>query len=322
MVKHLFIINPNAGKSSRTNEIKSKIESLHLTSPYEIMVTKDSAQAGNAIKAYAQSFGGQLRIYAIGGDGTFRNAVAAAYPYENTAVACIPTGSGNDFIRSFETIPKERFLDLREMISGSVHKVDLLSVGDKKAINMISVGYDCAVAKEMERFKKLPLIGGSAAYDLSVLYCLINRMENKFSIIADGKQIENKCGSYLFALAANGRFYGGGFKAAPYSNMQDGYIDFIRVPSISRTKFLKLVTVFKSGKHFEDKRMDFIKLEHCKSMQIISANKIDVNVDGDIFTMNNPEIKILEKAVNIILPTETVLSQDKLKSVNACPITA
>lgn len=312
-MKHLFIINPSSGKNTNISALIGQINALHLTAPKEIHVTDSAQSATQIIKNTASTYGKDLRIYAMGGDGTFNTAVNAAYMYPNAAVAPIPIGTGNDFVRSFENIEKQRFLDLEEMVNGSVHKIDLLMVGNRASVNMVTVGYDCAVAKEMERFKQLPFVGGSMAYNLSLIYCLISRMKNYFTLIADGEEIKDTYQSYLFAIAANGKYYGGGYKAAPDSSMQDGYIDFIRIPTISRLKFLQLVSVYKKGEHFNDSRMDFIKLTHCKSLEIISPNLIDVNLDGEIIPMRNPKITINPKAAKIILPAVPVFSKQPSK---------
>ena len=49
-MKHLFIINPIAGRKDRTAQIRSGVESLILTDPYEIAVT-DGVGAATRIAA-------------------------------------------------------------------------------------------------------------------------------------------------------------------------------------------------------------------------------------------------------------------------------
>jgi diacylglycerol kinase family enzyme len=39
-------------------------------------------------------------------------------------------------------------------------------------------------------------------------------------------------------------------------------------------------------------------------MQFVSDKPIDINLDGEIYPMKNPTIRIIEKAMKIILPKQ------------------
>ena len=216
------------------------------------------------------------------------------------AVGCVPIGSGNDFIRTFENIPSEAFLDLSRQAVGDIRKIDLLQVEDRVSVNILSAGYDAAVCDNLERFKRLPLVNGSAAYNMSVVYCLARYMKNRYTLYADGEEVADEKRDYLFAIAANGRYYGGGFKAAPTAEPDDGYIDFIRIPTVSRLQLAKLVGIFRRGEHIE--KLPFCKLMRCRTLKITADKPVDVNLDGEIVKMRDPEIKILPKALNFIVP--------------------
>ena len=135
---------------------------------------------------------------------------------------------------------------------------------------------------------------------MSVVYCLARYMKNRYTLYADGEEIADEKRDYLFAIAANGRYYGGGFKAAPTAEPDDGYIDFIRIPTVSRLQFAKLVGIFRRGEHIE--KLPFCKLMRCRTLKITADKPVDVNLDGEIVKMCDPEIKILPKALNFIIP--------------------
>lgn len=306
MTRYIFILNPYAGKRDQTRQIREKLEVLKQRYLIEVVTTQYKGHATDIVVEKAKTYSEKLYIYACGGDGTLNEVVNGAWMYPHVSVGIIPIGSGNDFVRSFEDVPQENFLDLEKMINGNSVPVDLLFVGKKAGINVVSVGYDCAVAKEMERFKSWSVLSGTMAYKLSLIYCLISKMKHEFTLVADGKPVKDISNQYLFALAANGKFYGGGFKAAPKAKLSDGYIDFIRVPVISRCKFLRMVGKYKKGKHFDDPKMDFIRLERCKKLQILSHTDVDINIDGEIMQVKNPEIVLKRHAVKLIVPIKTV----------------
>ena len=307
-MKHLFIINPIVGRKDRTAQIRRGVESLILTDPYEIAVT-DGVGAATRIAAEfvsANAHEDDLRIYACGGDGTLTETAEGVFKSGGkAAVGVVPIGSGNDFVKSLGVPPKS-FRDLRAQTRGSVTEIDLLSVSDKNglartALNIISAGFDAAVAKGQERFKRLPLVSGSAAYNISLAQCLFTKRKHRFRINMDGVPFDSGDDPNLFAIAANGCYYGGGFRAAPYADLSDGLMDFIRIRTVSVIKLLGLVGKFRKGMHIETMK-DVTTFNRCKSIQLFSDEPIDVNIDGEIVPMIDPTIAVLPKALRIILP--------------------
>ena len=48
--------------------------------------------------------------------------------------------------------------------------------------------------------------------------------------------------------------------------------------------------------------MEQLKILLCKKIKIVTNEPICVNIDGEIVKMKNPEIKILPKKLNLIIP--------------------
>jgi diacylglycerol kinase (ATP) len=309
--QHLFVINPVAGKKDRSGLIRKAVERMLLIEPYEIVLTKCVGDATEIVKSRLENLSAEsfLRIYSCGGDGTLSEVVEGVYKADNSncAIGVVPIGSGNDFIKYFSEIPAEKFRSLPDMVKGKIDVSDVISVKDTEdgrehiSVNIVSAGYDAAVAKGMEKYKKLPLVSGKAAYNLSVVECLISKMKNKFTLVADGVEVKDKDSDYLFAICANGSYYGGGFKASPLSNIKDGLMDFIRIKTVSRLTFAAFVGSFRKGEHLT-KLKKYCTHMLCKELKIISENIIDVNIDGNIIPMKNPTISIIPKAIRLIMP--------------------
>lgn len=311
-VKHLFIINPVAGKKDRTEVISSAIKRvLPDEASREIRVTTCPSDATEIAREYILGAADDdfVRVYACGGDGTLSEVVLGIYRAgrSNCALGVIPIGSGNDFIKYYDEIPAEKFRSLADMVAGRTEEIDLLRVADcdggneRVSINIVSAGFDAAVAKGMVSYKRLPMVNGSAAYNLSLCKCLVNERKHVYHVVADGEDLEDPKQGYLFVIAANGRYYGGGFKAAPISNIQDGFLDLIRICSVSISKFIGLVGKFRQGEHIE-KLKEYTSHSLCKHIRIEAENPVEVNVDGEICEMKNPEISIVPRAVKLILP--------------------
>ncbi len=302
-VKHLFIINPAAGKKSAAEKLTSEIKSYFSAHPgeqYEIRLTEKADDAKGFV-AECKEFDGEVRVYACGGDGTFHEAVNGAVGIQNVALCPIPVGSGNDFVRTFEDIPPDRFLDISACINGTVIPCDAMKIGGVYGVNLISVGLDAVTCKLQKKAKRIPFIPGGAAYKLALGAAFITSMNTKMSFEADGVPLDLGSEYAAVGVFGNGRFYGGGFKATPYAEISDGLIDLVIVKKVSRLAFLRYVGMYKRGDHIEG--MPYVYYKRCKTVRVISEKLLPVQVDGEAFDMKDPVIEIVPAAIRLILPT-------------------
>lgn len=302
--KYLFIINPVAGKRNRSAMLHALIEKEMADqgiSDYDIHITTSAGDATEYTKKYLEenkeSF---VRVYACGGDGTLNETVNGVFGSDNAAIGVIPVGSGNDFIKSFPEYDEKDFLSLKRMIFGETKTIDAIRSCGRVSINIMSVGFDAATTKGMAKFKKLPLVNGSVAYDLSLVKCLFTSRKNRYAYEIDGKSVPDAEGDYLFTIMANGKWYGGGFNAAPNAEFDDGNIELIRIKTVSIPTLVKLVGLFRRGEHMDWK--DLVFSTKCKTVKIIAKDKIDLNLDGEIIEVKDPFVEIVPSSVKIILP--------------------
>ncbi len=302
-MKHLFILNSNAGKKSRVQELKDKISKLTLDGECVVKETKCHGDATEIVREYLSSTDDFVRVYACGGDGTANEAMSGMVEFENCALGVVPVGTGNDFVKSFE-FTKEDFLDLEKMVTGEIRVIDLLECSGHYAMNTISVGYDCAVAKQAQKIKRFPLMTGPTAYKVALVYCLFSKRKHTLVPFADDVKIELPQGykTQMMCIAGNGKFYGGGFKATPYADFNDGNIDFLSVPTLSLIQFAQLIGVFTKGEHIGHKKTPFIVHKKCKKLQFKDKQSIDIGLGGEIYNIKDPVITVLPSALKIIVP--------------------
>ena len=299
---HLFILNSYAGTKDSTPELKAQIEALCLPGAV-IEFTQGKGDAENIARRYAEK-GEPLRVYACGGDGTANEAVHGLLGHDNVALGLIPVGTGNDYVRSFPVDPKD-FLDLVKMTRGDTVRVDLLKCEDRYALNVVSVGYDCEVADRAQKNKRWPLMSGSFAYKLAIVQCLMTKRKHTFTPYADGRRIPVAEGfqTQMLAVAAKGKYYGGGIKATPYAEIDDGLIDFMAIPTVPITYFAWLMGSFTRGEHIDHpKAKRFILHEKCSELRLDNHGDIKVGIDGEMFVMKNPKITVVPKAFRVIVP--------------------
>lgn len=303
-MKHIFIVNPIAGKGDCKTFIIPKIEIACKSAKvdYEIYITKASGDAIKYVKDRASS-GENLRFYACGGDGTLFEIVNGAVGFSNVEIAIIPLGSGNDFIRIFGT--KETFLNIIAQFEGTVVDLDVIKCGDKYAINQCSVGLDGEICAKQAYFKKF--ISGESSYMASLLYCFFKKVKSTFTVTIDDDPPFTK--DVLFAVSGNSRWYGGGFKGTPLAIPDDGLIDFVIVEKdFNRLKMLTLINKYKEGQHLEWDRTIF---KRGKKMTIKSKKLAAINIDGECEYAYEATFEIVEKGVRFVIPSTSNYLKDK-----------
>ena len=300
-MKHIFVINPNAGKKDRFEEISSLLKKYDGIIDYETYRTTCKGDGREFVKNYLLTHPKEetYRFYAIGGDGSLHDVVNGAYEFPNAEVACYPSGSGNDFIKNFDN--HEGFRNLDSLINGHVKKVDLLKANNKVSINIFNYGFDGEVTFKMHRIKKWPLMSGKGAYNVAAFASLLLNMSTKMKITLDEEVIFDDKG--LLIAVANGHTYGGGYKCAPESKVDDGLIDVCLIKKISRFKAPSLMSIYKGGEHISNKKLEGkVIYKKCKHVTIESPNPVAYAIDGEVFREKFIDITILPLALNFVLP--------------------
>ncbi|MBQ8254920.1 MAG: hypothetical protein IJY94_05390 [Clostridia bacterium] len=234
----------------------------------------------------------ETHFIVYGGDGTINEVVSGivrAGAGDKALFSVVPTGTGNDFVKTFPE--KDRIYD-----------VDVLKYGNKYAVNIINFGFDSKVVIKTAKYKKA--FPGSAAYLAGVADTFFHKIGERWQI-----ELENEDGStekydeiFTLALAANCRYYGGGFYSAPLASYNDGLIDFIAVRKVSRGALLNLIGSYKKGTHLDPEtgkphaKFDkYLIYRRCKSVSIKGVTTLCS--DGEIEERSEAQISVLPSAV-------------------------
>ena len=296
-MKHIFIINPQAGKSSSFRALKKQIEDCFAACPqedYEICLTHHAGEGTEIARRFAQS-GEEVRVHACGGDGSAFDVLNGIMGFPNAAMGVIPRGTGNDFLKIFNN--QELFAQLDSQLSGEVVLLDAILAGDKYCLNQASMGLDAQVCAHKDKFRRWPLVGGQVAYVLALLYCFFSAIRNRFTVTVDHKPVAQ--GDYLLAVAANGRFYGGGFQSAPTAMPNDGEMECMTIKSVSRFRILSLLKKYSKGKHVG---LPICQYGRGKTMTVCSQKPTVYNLDGEVFYAQEITFQMVPDAVRFVVP--------------------
>lgn len=296
-MKHIFILNPNAGRGTVAKELEDKLSGTSFD--WQIYTTTAAGDAVRFIKNYCDTHEEPVRFYACGGDGTLHEVANAIYGYPQASMSCYPVGSGNDFVKYYGG--KERFLDPVALCEAPELPIDLIRVNNQYAINACHFGLDSCVAAMMNCIRHHKVLGGKRAYPISVLYAFFKGMRHRATVSADEELLCEK--EFLLCTAANGTHVGGSYRCAPRSDNSDGFMELCLVRRISRLRFLSVIKKYKEGSHLDDPSLKkYIVYRRCKSMQVNAPEGFVISLDGEVQKLSSFTAEIVPSAIRFAVP--------------------
>lgn len=299
-MRYVMIVNPAAGKQSAAETVLPAVRKFFVEQGLNPVcyLTREPREAIRLTEREAEK-GDPVRIFAFGGDGTLGEVAQGAAGKDHVEIGIFPCGSGNDYIKIFGTM--KDFLSPKKQLAGVSRPVDLIRSGLGISINLCSVGLDAMVALYMERIKRLPLVSGPAAYDLALLRVLFGRIGDNLRVRIDDSETFEGC--FVFALAASGQYYGGGYRGAPQAVPDDGLLDFILIRKPQLYQIPRLIGLYKAGKHMEAKEFkEILTFRRGKKMEIVAEKPVASNLDGEVALIKAARFQVLPGAVRFILP--------------------
>lgn len=300
-MKHIFIINPAAGKSNFFQSIQSELERNYRgTVDYEIYRTQKPGDATAYIKSYCAEHSEPVRFYACGGDGTLNEVANGVVGFPQASLGCYPCGSGNDFVKYYGG--KKFFMDLDAQLNATEEEIDLIRVGDKYAINAAHFGLDSCVARVMTNVRRKKIIGGKNAYTTGVVVALFTAMKNKCKVTVDGELLNPK-GTILLCTVCNGQYVGGSFRCAPRSVNNDGLLEVCLVKPMSHVKFMSLIKVYTEGTHLENPKLEpLLEYRRGKQIEIEAPEGFLYALDGELIEDSRFTVEVAPRAIRFAVP--------------------
>ena len=309
-LRHLFIINPAAGKKETTAQLEGMLAKLSF--PHEVAYTQQAGDAQRIAQEAAQA-GEPVRIYACGGDGTLNEVVNGAAGYDHVAITNVPKGTGNDFLRIFGANYRKEFYDLEALAAGPQKKFDLLDCNGKLGIDVVCCGVDARIGAGVHRYKRLFFVSGIGAYILSLLEQVLFKGMTQPMWVKMGDVEHN--GETTVVCVCNGRYYGGGFNPVPDAMPDDGIFDMLVIPGISLFTFARLVGKYAKGKYKQLSR--YILEHHGEEITFSSTQELVTVVDGEEMRGTHFTVRRSEKTVNFFYPAASSYALGKGSGTNS-----
>jgi YegS/Rv2252/BmrU family lipid kinase len=299
-LKHVFIINPHAGKKNQTSRIYEMADTLREKHGLECacMLTDRPGGATDIARKLAES-GEDLRIYACGGDGTVSEVANGIAGFPNAAMSVIPIGTGNDFLKNFGA-DLEKFQDVENLWDGEVQPLDLIDCNGRLCLTIACSGLDARVAEDVHRYGDSPALSGMGSYIAAVaVNFLASAISRTWTVTLNGgKPVTDR---FTLISLCNGRYYGGGFFPMPEARMNDGILQALIVRKVTRPEFLRLVGPYSKGKH-RQLPPRLIQAVEVKELRITADEDIVTSLDGECFRSREVVMRLSEKRLNFFGP--------------------
>jgi len=276
-MKYIFIVNEKAGKA-RHKKILPNIEAECKAKniDFEIRYITNEKSGYDIALEYKDK---EYVIYVVGGDGTLTITLPALIGTKNK-LGIIPAGSGNDTYRAIKDMKNKETL------------IDIGKINERYFINVACTGIDAEVANNIDKLRNT-IIPTSQLYNASIVYTFIKFKHKKMKLKTNIKNIESK---YTILSICNGSYYGGGFKIAPKSRIEDGLLDIYYAEEMSKIKMIPLILKLKKGEHEGKRRVHKFRTNH---VELDFNEDVTFNVDGEKLTDKKFIIDVLPKAITL-----------------------
>ena len=284
-----FIVNPVAGTGFALKTmagIEKVLKERH--HPYRVFRTEYPGHATQLAQNLANDQDVRA-VVSVGGDGTAFET-AAGLAGSRKPMGIIPAGPGNDFIKT-AGIPKDPMAALELIMRGTASPVDIGRMNNGYFLNVCGTGFDVTVLDNAQSLKSR--FRGLLPYFLGLLKAIFQYKPVHLKLIIDGKEEE---GNYLICSVANGQYIGGGIPICPAADIRDGRLNLVLVESVPRWKIPFYLPGLLLGKI-----LSFRVTRHCLAEEIfMEGDNLRVNVDGEIFPMNQSRFSVRKSILNLI----------------------
>ena len=235
-------------------------------------------------------------VFAMGGDGTLREAAAGLLGTE-VALGPLPAGTANVLVRSLG-LPRRTLAAARAMATARPRPIDVGRVGEELFLMMASCGLDSAVIARQSSFLKK--IMGRAAFALRGVasWWSYGYPEIHVRHRAAGRGGKQLRGSLV--VVANIPCYGGDFRIAPAADFGDQRLDLVVFRGGGRIATSGFARDLVLGRH--TRRAD-VTTDRVEEVTIEAPDDVRLQIDGDVLVAPSPwTVRLAAERLRVLLP--------------------
>jgi diacylglycerol kinase (ATP) len=303
----------------------------------EIAFTEKSGDGTNLTRNFIKK--GYKKIVAIGGDGTI-NEVANGFfeedirihgggsseynnkdndsfltqavfkPINSAAVmAVFPCGTRNVLVKSLD-LPADFAECCLNFETYKLQKVDVISVKatnienhSKTAMRIYLNAAEIGIGAEViDKAKKVrSVVNNRLISTVTGLVTTVPTYESSLCEISIDDGHESILTKMTMGIVANGKFLGGGFKAAPEANVLDGLLDVVILKESSSLEMIENFLNIKDGNYTNEGDVFYRQAKKVSIKSKEENRDITVTIDGEPIGILPATFEVLQNALTILM---------------------
>ena len=286
------MFNPAANRGramARRKVISSFLEKQREIEPVW-HVTERPGHASRIVESLPEG----VLVVAIGGDGTVHEVAAACVGTDRT-LGVLPLGSGNCYVQALG-VGTNLGRPLEILVRGKTGIVDAGEVNGVRFNDGLGIGFDAEVAARVAHAPRY--LGGFGRYLWSVLRLLPDfRCREIILKLDDQNVIASKT---ILVAVALGTTYGGRFKLAPTSCLDDGLFDVVWSEELGRAEAASLIPAVLRGSHLKYPKIHFAR---AREVEVGFSEATLAHVEGEMLAPARTfRAKVLPGALRVVVP--------------------
>lgn len=285
MTRTLLVVNPRSANGTTARVWPSLLARARaVLGGAEAVLTEGPFHAAELARRGLRD--GFDRIVAVGGDGTNHEVVNGFFDRgrpvrPDASFACIPRGTGCDFLRTFGlSRDPEALLD--RMARSSPRPIDVgwmrcagsRGVEERAFLNIADFGIGGRTVARVNRTTKS--MGGLMSFLFGTLGTFASWKGERVRMRFDGGSWEER--AITGVNVANGQFFGGGMRIAPEARLDDGLFDVVIVDDMPKLSLLRGMPALYRGRHLGRSR---VTLRRARRVEAEADGEVLIDADGE-----------------------------------------
>jgi diacylglycerol kinase (ATP) len=251
---------------------------------------------------------GVERIVVAGGDGTVSEVatgILAGDLGRYAELAVLPLGTGGDLRRTLG-VPGEIDEALRAIATGGARTIDAgrVTYTDRSGrpatvyfVNIASFGISGLTTELVNQAPKS--LGGRVSFLIGTLRGIVRyrAADHPVELRLDGELAHR--GPIALATAANGRWFGGGMHVAPEARADDGLLDVVVIPGLSKLRLVAELPGLYAGRHVRVPGVLSLRGRRLEATPVDGAEPPWVEIDGEPLGRLPATFEVLPGALRI-----------------------
>lgn len=289
---NLIVLNPGS-IGVRRSGLLAQVDSAVREGRLHVLETE---RADHARQFCAERAGEFAKIIVAGGDGLLNEVLDGSFG-QPTAIAPLPVGSGNDYVKALPDYPATlaELLDADETMPADVGQVTFTDGAVRRFFSEAGAGMDGACVRLMPQW--LRRISPAASYSIGGIRAIVSYRSYAAIVDIDGDR-------YAFdriqmLAVANTTYFGDGMRLAPDARFDDGRFHVVIAKDGGKLEMLVKFPRLRKGTHVTDPKILYTP---CQRVAIQADRELEMCIDGDHVPKTPAEFQILPAAARIVRP--------------------